>query len=174
MHDFRATVRALQILDRSRLDDALGTRWALLRVAGLNQIRQLHPRLLIDDLIVDKINWSAVLDASASGLKMLPQISRHADAWADEAARKPETFNAFSSWHGFLGTTEQEFIDKHIRDESLAIRNARNIPLCAYQIYSELMESESAAQFNASLRLAGCSFKPLDQTFFKSLRHAVQ
>lgn len=166
MHELRAAVRALQILNRARLDDALGTRWALLAVAGLNQIRQMHPRLVGSDLIVDRINWSAVLDASARGLEKYSEIARHADAWAEDAARNPETFNAFSSWYGFLGTPEQIFIDEEIRNGTLAIRNERNAQLCAYQIYSALMEHDSAASFNAALRVAGFSFKPLSQSFF--------
>lgn len=171
MHELRAAVRALQILNRARLDDALGTRWALLWVAGLNHIRHLHPRSDGLELILDRVNWSAVLDASAAGLAKLPEIARHADTWAEEAAKKQELFEAFSSWHGFLGTPEQIALDERIRDGSLVIRTAREKVLCAYQIYAELMESESAAAFNASLRAAGCSFKPLSQALFNQLRN---
>lgn len=174
MHELRGAVRALQILNRARLDDALGTRWALLAVAGLNHIRQIHPRMLGSDLIVDRVNWSAVLDTSARGLEKYPQIARHADAWAEDAAKNQETFNAFSSWYGFLGTPEQMFIDEQIRNGTLAIRNDRNMPLCAYQIYTALMEHESAAAFNAGMRVAGCSFKPLSQNFFTDFMSGSQ
>lgn len=170
MDTFRASVRALQILGRARLDDAIGTRWALLCTAGLNVLRQLHPRDISDELIENKINWSAVLDLSATGLHKLNEIHLHADSWADEAARNPEVFNAFQSWYGFLGTAEQLLLDEHIRNGQLAVRSSRNSTLCSYQLHCELMECESSAAFNASLRAAGCSFKPLSQQFFLELQ----
>lgn len=166
---FRASVRAVQILGRARLDDAIGTRWALLHSAGLNILRQMHPRHLADEFIENKINWSAVLDLSATGLRKLPQIALHADAWAEEAARHPDTFNKFASWCGFLGTTEHLLLDEMIRNDTLAVRTSRNTLLCSYQLHCELMDSTSAAAFNATLRAAGCSFKPLTQQLFLEL-----
>lgn len=166
---FKASVRALQILGRARLDDVLGTRWALLHAAGLNVLRQLHPRLLDDEYIENNINWSAVLDLSATGLRKLPQMSHYADAWAEEAARHPESFRTFTSWYGFLGTAEQLLIDDCIRDGSLSVRTAKNKLLSSYQLHCELMECSSAAEFNAALRAAGCSFKPLTKQFYIEL-----
>lgn len=174
MDTFRATVRALQILERARLDDAIGTRWALLHAAGLNVLRQLHPRHIADEFIDKQINWSAVLDLSAEGLRKLPQIALHADTWAQEAARDPETFKHFSSWYGFLGTREQLLLDQQIRKGTLDIRTATNTQMCSYQLHCELMDSESAAAFNASLRAAGCSFKPITQQFFLELLGELQ
>lgn len=169
MDCFRASVRALQILGRARIDDAIGTRWALLHTAGLNTLRQLYPRHPADELIEDKINWSAVLDLSASGLHRLPLVALHADTWAAEAARFPEALKNFSSWYGFLGTREHLLLDEHIHNGSLAIRTANNSLMSAYQLHCELMESESAAAFNAALRTAGCSFQPITQQFFLEL-----
>ena len=166
---FKASVRALQILGRARLDDVIGTRWALLHAAGLNVLRQLHPRRIDDEYIENNINWSAVLDLSATGLRKLHGISHYADAWAEEAARRPESFRSFSSWHGFLGTPEQILIDDYIRDGKLAVRTAKNMLMCSYQLHSELMDSRSASEFNAALRSAGCSFKPLTNQFFHEL-----
>ncbi|NBO38426.1 hypothetical protein EBU99_07560 [bacterium] len=169
MNDYRAAVRALQILERARLDDALGTRWALLHAAGLNILRQQHPRLIGEDLIQDNINWSAVLDISAKGLCKIPQIALHADTWAFEAARERSTFDAFSSWYGFLGTPEHLALDEYIRSGELQIRTPRNVFMCSYQLHCELMDCETAAAFNATLRAAGCSFKPISQQFFLAL-----
>lgn len=169
METFKACVRALQILEKARLDDAIGTRWALLHAAGLNVLRQHHPRLLSDEHIENKINWSAVLDLSGTGLRKLPQIALHADTWAAEAARNPETFLHFSSWYGFLGTSTQRVLDEHIRSGRLTIRTPRNSILCSYQLHCDLMDNESAAAFNAHLRAAGCSFTPISQQFFLEL-----
>jgi hypothetical protein len=166
---FKASVRALQILGRARLIDVLGTRWALIHATGLNILRQLHPRRLDDEYIENNINWSAVLDLSATGLLKLPGISHYADAWASEAARWPETFKSFASWHGFLGTPEQILIDECIQDGRLAARTAKNMLMCSYQLHSELMDSRSASEFNAALRSAGCSFKPITNQFFHEL-----
>ncbi|MEY3901408.1 MAG: hypothetical protein RL189_714 [Pseudomonadota bacterium] len=169
MDCFRASVRALQILGRARLDDALGTRWALLHSAGLNMLRQHHPRHLADEWIEERINWSAVLDLSATGLRKLPLIALHADTWAAEAARQTETFQNFRSWYGFIGTPEHLLLDEHIHTGALAIRTANNSLLTSYQLHCELMESDTAAAFNAALRAAGCSFKPITQQFFTEL-----
>lgn len=174
MDCFRASVRALQILEKARLDDAIGTRWALLHAAGLNVLRQLHPRHISDELIENKINWSAVLDLSASGLRKLPQIALHADTWAGEAARQPDTFSNFTSWYGFLGTPENLFLDEQIRNGLLSVRTHNNSLMCSYQLHCELMDSESAAAFNASLRAGGCSFKPITQQFFLELLGEMQ
>lgn len=169
MHALQAMVRAVQILNRAQLDDALGTRWALLMVAGLNDLRKSYPRCLKDELIMTEINWSAVLDVSATGLGHISEILNHANTWLEEASRNPETLAAFPSWYGFIGTDEQRMLDHSIRDGTLSIRFGRNKSLCAYQIYQEIMESESAAHFNASLRAAGYSFKPLTQAAFEYL-----
>lgn len=169
MHALQTMVRAVQILNRAQLDDALGTRWALLMVAGLNDLRKSNPRNQNDELIIAEINWSAVLGTSATGLSQISEISNHANSWLEEAGKHRESLEAFPSWYGFIGTAEQKFIDQAIRSGLLSIRYGRNKTLCAYQIYQELMESESAAAFNATLRAAGYSFRPLTQNSFEEL-----
>lgn len=166
---FKASVRALQILGRARLDNVIGTRWALLHTAGLNVLRQLHPRCLNDELIDKDINWSAVLDLSATGLRKLPEIALYADAWAEEAARRPESFKSFASWCGFLGTPEQLILDDLIRNGILSVRTSKNTTMCSYQLHFELMDCTCAAEFNAALSAAGCSFKPLTNQFYHEL-----
>ena len=173
MHALQAMVRAVQILNRAQLDDALGTRWALLMVAGLNDLRKIFPRNPRDELIVGDINWSSVLDVSESGLTQISEVSNHAHVWLEEAGRHVDTINAFPSWYGFIGTIEQRHIDHAIRSGLLSINYGRNKMLCAYQIYQELMESESAAAFNAALRAAGCSFRPLTQASFDELLFVI-
>jgi hypothetical protein len=173
MHALQAMVRAVQILNRAQLDDALGTRWALLMVAGLNELRKSYPRHPGDELIISDINWSAVLGVSGFGLEQIAEISNHANAWLEEAGRYGEILDAFPSWYGFIGTNEQKLIDQAIRHGQLSIRYGRNKSLCAYQIYQDIMESDSAAAFNAALRSAGYSFKPLTQAAFEELLFAL-
>lgn len=173
MHALQAMVRAVQILNRAQLDDALGTRWALLMVAGLNDLRRRFPRQSEDEFIVGDINWSAVLDLSATGLTRIAESINHANCWLEEAGQNPDALTAFPSWYGFIGTEEQRLIDQGIQDGIYSIRSAKNKTMCAYQIYQDVMESESAAHFNASLRAAGYSFKPLTQSTFENLRYST-
>lgn len=169
MHVLQAMVRAVQILNRAQLDDALGTRWALLMVSGLNELRKSYPSTPDDELVLSEINWSAVLGVSATGLAHIAEASNHANTWLEDAGKSVDTFNAFRSWYGFIGTNEQKLIDRGIRSGLISIKYGRNQSMCAYQIYQELMESASAAHFNAALRASGYSFRPLTQTVFEEL-----